>query len=277
MDLNVETSQNESEKRQREHYDRIIEDYQAHYDDEWSRKYRSEFIDRPLFEGLDLRGKRVLEAMCGVGQSTKFLLEGGAEVTGLDISPEAVTKFRARWPRANAVCGSILSSPFPDEYFDAVVVMGGLHHVHPHVNQAIAELIRVLKPGGAFCFIDPHSGSIVDGMRSIWYKLDGLFEKNEASIDVDRLLQTHRSSLVPRRVVYTGTIAYLLVYNSLIFRIPLAWKRIYSRPLMLIEKLLAPLAGKFLSCFVVARLEKKQGPSGGAQGARQARPEQVWS
>src|SRR5262245_29735177 len=85
-----------SDRQQQEHYDNIAADYEAHYSDEWSGRYRRQFIYDPMFDGLELSGKTVLDAMCGSGQTTEYLREHGAVVTGLDISNEVIEKFRAR-------------------------------------------------------------------------------------------------------------------------------------------------------------------------------------
>jgi hypothetical protein len=58
-----------SELQQQEHYDTIAADYEAHYSDEWSIEYRRRFIYEPMFEGLELAGKKVLDAMCGSAQT----------------------------------------------------------------------------------------------------------------------------------------------------------------------------------------------------------------
>src|SRR6476659_9558716 len=92
-----------SERQQQEHYDRIAADYEAHYSDEWSVEYRRRFIYEPMFEGIELSGKEVLDAMCGSGQTTSYLLTRGARVTGLDISNEVLEQFQARWTETKAV------------------------------------------------------------------------------------------------------------------------------------------------------------------------------
>src|SRR5436190_12565984 len=92
-----------NEREQSEHYDRIQDTYEAHYDDPSSQRYRRRFLYEPLLGGIDLSGKRVLEAMCGSGQVTGFLRERGASVTGLDISARAVSSFRERWPGVDAI------------------------------------------------------------------------------------------------------------------------------------------------------------------------------
>src|SRR5688500_10078492 len=86
-----------TEELQRLHYDRIGKEYESHYGDLWSRQYRDRFINEPMFEGIELSGKKVLEAMCGNGQTTEYLLAKGAEVTGLDIAATEVGSFRERF------------------------------------------------------------------------------------------------------------------------------------------------------------------------------------
>src|SRR5829696_6075745 len=79
-----------AERMQKEHFDRVAELYEAHYSDPCSLQYRRRFIYQPMFEGLNLAGKKVLDAMCGSGQTSEYLLSRGALMTGLDISPEII-------------------------------------------------------------------------------------------------------------------------------------------------------------------------------------------
>src|SRR5690242_17318058 len=116
-----------AERQQQQHYDEIAADYEAHYSDEWSVEYRRRFIYEPMFAGLNLNGLNVLDAMCGSGQTTEYLLAHGANVTGLDISNEVIEQFQTRWTKATAVNRSLLDSGLPDNTFDCVVVVGGLH------------------------------------------------------------------------------------------------------------------------------------------------------
>src|SRR5918911_1874942 len=88
----------ETERQQQAHYDRIALQYEAHYSDPCSRLYRQRFIYKPMFDGLNLSGMKVLDAMCGSGQTSEYLLSHGAEVTGLDISSEVIDGFKRRWP-----------------------------------------------------------------------------------------------------------------------------------------------------------------------------------
>ena len=247
-----------SERQQQEHYDEIAADYEAHYSDEWSLEYRRRFIYDPMFEGIDLSGKEVLDAMCGSGQTTSYLLTRGAKVTGLDISNEVIEQFQERWREAKAVKRSLLDSGFPDNSFDVVSVVGGLHHIHPEMKAAVREIHRVLKPGGYFCFMEPHTGSFPDVVRRIWYRFDRFFSDNEAAIDIARLQRDFAEGFTLKRVKYEGNVAFLLVLNSLIFRIPPKSKKLFAPSLLKVEPVINKLQTKFTSCFVVAQLQKNQ-------------------
>ena len=105
--------------------------------------------------------------------------------------------------------------------------------------------------------MEPHSGSIPDLIRRFWYKHDHFFSDNEAAIDVAALQDEFSPRFTFNKVRYLGNLAFLLVLNSLIFRVPLRAKRFYSAPLMAVESLISKVQGKVSSCFVVARWQKK--------------------
>ncbi len=243
------------EQIQKDHYDQISELYNEHYSDRWSLEYRERFIHTPLFENIDFSGLKVLDAMCGNGDVSIYLSNRGAEVTGLDISEKQISVYTER-------CGcpgkasSIMDSGFPSESFDVVAVLGGLHHLPPHLDEAILEIHRLLKPGGIFCFSEPHGHSILESLRQWWYRWDPLFEENEQAIDLDRLTENHRSLFQPRLTKFLGGPAYLLVLNSLVFRIPQRLKAILSPGLLRLELLMQPLFSKRLSLFVVSQWQK---------------------
>jgi SAM-dependent methyltransferase len=245
------------ESKQAEHFDRLAGLYEGHYSDPMGQKYRNKFINDKLFDGIDLGGRDVLDAMCGSGQTTGYLISRGARVTCLDISPELIETLRGKWPDCTAVSASILATPFDDEAFDCVAVVGGLHHVHPGVDEAVDEIHRILKPGGFFCFMEPHAGSLPDAARKLWYKRDPLFEANEASIDFEALAAKNQHRFDCLENQYGGSIAYLLVLQSIVFRMPLGLKRMYAPPLMVLESAIAPFLNKRLACFGMARWRKK--------------------
>lgn len=255
--LDSELSSVEVERVQRDHYDHIGLEYEQHYGDACSLEYRRRFICNPMFDGIQLRGTKVLDAMCGSGQLASYLLDQGASVTGLDISANEIELFRKLLPSSSAVCSSVFDSGLESNSFDTVAVVGGLHHLHPRLNDAVREFHRVLKPGGQFCFAEPCAGSLPELVRREWYKRDHLFADNEAGIDLDALKDKFSGDFIFKRDEYLGNIAYLLVLNSMVFRIPLTLKPYYSRPLMAAEGIINKVQGKLLSCFVVSQWQKK--------------------
>jgi SAM-dependent methyltransferase len=246
-----------AEERQREHFDAMADHYEAHYSDPLSQRYRNEFIDAPMLDGIDLQGKRVLEAMCGSGQTTAFLKARGAEVVGLDISENSIASFRRNWPECEAVQASLLSTGLETGSFDCIVVTGGLHHLHPNMHEGIAEAARLLKPGGTLCCFEPHTGSIANLFRKIWYRLDPIFEDNEHAIDLDEIGRRHAAQFAYTKIHYFGNVALMLVLNSMVLRIPLALKRIYAPFVMAIERALSIFHSRRFSCVVVFQLRKK--------------------
>ena len=74
-----------TERLQESHFNTIASEYAKHYGDTWSQAYRYKFIKRSLFENIRLLGMNVLDAMCGNGETTEFLQQQQALVTGFDI------------------------------------------------------------------------------------------------------------------------------------------------------------------------------------------------
>ncbi|MDP4268351.1 MAG: class I SAM-dependent methyltransferase [Bacteroidota bacterium] len=210
-----------------------------------------------MFKDLELKNKIVLEGMCGSGQTTNYLLSKEVNLIGNDISDIAIERFKKRWPGCNVLCSSILNTGLENESVDCVVIVGGLHHLHPYLNNAIDEIYRILKIGGYFCFGEPHAGSLPDFIRKIWYKKDAYFENGEEAIELDILKENNSSRFEFKIEKYIGDVAYLFVLNSMIFRMPLKLKKILSPFLIFFEHLTNPFHGKKFSCFVVSQWRKK--------------------
>lgn len=244
------------EAAQRAHYEQIGAAYEVHYSDPTSTLYRDRFLHAPLFAGLDLSGKRALDAMCGSGSLSGYMRERGALVTGLDISPTQMAMYSQKHPGCEAVCGSMLESGLPDASFDIVAVVGGLHHLHPKVLEGIDEVYRLLKPGGCFCFTEPHTGSLPDVLRGLWYRLDPLFEENEAAIDVKKIKVANQHRFAWEVERYLGNVAYICVLNSMVLRIPVGLKKYYAGPFMQLESFLNRVLPRLFACYTIGRWRK---------------------
>jgi len=95
------------------------------------------------------RGARVLDLCCGQGNVTEALLQAGLDAVGADFSPQMLDFARRRVPTGTFVEADAQNLIFEDGEFDAVVCYFGLILV-PDQPRALAEIRRVLKPGGRF-------------------------------------------------------------------------------------------------------------------------------
>jgi len=94
----------------------------------------------------EARPARLLEVGCGTGAlAERCAQELGCEVIALDASPEMVRATAARG--IDARLGDVRDLPFADGAFDCAVAAWMLYHVDP-VDRGLAELARVLRPGG---------------------------------------------------------------------------------------------------------------------------------
>jgi len=101
---------------------------------------------------------RVLDLCCGSGQTTQFLVERSQQVTGLDASPLSLKRARQQVPQADYVEAFAEAMPFAANQFDLVHTSVALHEMEPEQRQQIlAEVYRVLQPGGYFTLVDFHA------------------------------------------------------------------------------------------------------------------------
>jgi ubiquinone/menaquinone biosynthesis C-methylase UbiE len=113
---------------------------------------------RDLLPEAGLKGMEVLEIGCGRGVGVEVLLDrlGAAHVSASDFDPEQVERaqrrLHGRSPRSYSLATADAASlEMPDASVDAVVSFGTVHHV-PQWRDAVAEVARVLRPGGWFLF-----------------------------------------------------------------------------------------------------------------------------
>ena len=91
---------------------------------------------------------RLLDLGCGIGHSYHLLAP--RETIGVDISPEAL-----QGQERETVIADMRDLPFEDGYFASVLSVQSLEHV-PDPERAVAEVARVLRPGGTAMFVTPN-------------------------------------------------------------------------------------------------------------------------
>lgn len=105
----------------------------------------------------ELSGKEVLEVSCGHGGGASYLMRTlrPAAYTGLDLNPAGVAFCRQRHqpPGLDFVQGNADNLPFADQSFDVVINVEA-SHCYPHFPRFLAEVARVLRPGGHFLYAD---------------------------------------------------------------------------------------------------------------------------
>jgi ubiquinone/menaquinone biosynthesis C-methylase UbiE len=89
-------------------------------------------------------GEPVLDAGCGTGLNLRHLPPGSV---GLDMNPRNLVLIRARLPEQLAVEGDLEAMPFADASFGTVLCTEVIEHL-PDPGRALAEIRRVLRPGG---------------------------------------------------------------------------------------------------------------------------------
>lgn len=135
--------------------------------DSWSRRYDYDPL-QPLFfrpshrmilDVLGPGGHRVLDIGCGTGQFAVSLLDRcpEAEVWGLDLSGAMLGGAAGRQAacdgRLHLVQADSERLPFGDDSFDAVTCSHSFHH-YPNQERVVAEMHRVLRPGGRLLILD---------------------------------------------------------------------------------------------------------------------------
>jgi ubiquinone/menaquinone biosynthesis C-methylase UbiE len=117
-----------------------------------------------LHEYPAFAGKKVLDVGSGNGYVLSKYAKEGAEVYGVDITSAAIALCQQRFAlldlHGHFEVANAERLPFEDETFDCVCSMGVLHHT-PDTAAAVAEIFRVLKPGGRLIVMFYHRDSML--------------------------------------------------------------------------------------------------------------------
>jgi SAM-dependent methyltransferase len=129
------------------HYDEMAEIYDRRYDQGPGRSYH-EHISEQVMAGLP-QGGLLLDIGCGTGLFVERYRCRGGRAVGLDLSPRMVERAVDRCPAADWTVGTADALPFSDNTFDAVSSLLAFSYFQ-HPERMLAEVLRVLRPGGRF-------------------------------------------------------------------------------------------------------------------------------
>jgi SAM-dependent methyltransferase len=223
-----------------------------------------------------LPGDRVLDLGCGAGRHAFEVYRRGARVVALDRNADEIAQVRDMFgamaaageapagSSATAVRSDALLLPFPDGAFDKVIISEVLEHI-PADEAAIAEVARVLKPGGLLAVTVPRWWP----ERVCWALSDAYHEVEGGHVRIYRrrelLGRLRGASLAPRGTHHAHALHSPYWWLKCAFgvdnsaaRLPRLYHRflvydIMRRPAWtrLAERLLNPLVGKSLVVYLV--------------------------
>ena len=120
-----------------------------------------------LLGAANLKGQHWLDAGCGTGTLSRLLAARGCDVTGVDASAEMIAVAQRQRADGRLIgrltyqqIPTIATLPFADRCFDGLLCASVLEYVGD-VEQCLAEIHRVLRPGGLFLVSIPNRGSLL--------------------------------------------------------------------------------------------------------------------
>lgn len=173
-------------------------------------------------------GARIADLGCGSGVFSNVLQQRGYKCTGVDLSPALIRIAKQKYPGIEFIEGDVEHLPFADASFDGVLLAGILHHFSDR-SAFVAEVKRILKPGGKFVAFDPNRMNptmyLYRDRSSPLYSSVGVTE-NERPVLADEIAAIFRSagfkvgtefqSGMKYRYIASGVLRWLLpAYNFL--------------------------------------------------------------
>lgn len=140
------------------YFNQAAEKYNAAYDAPTPGGHALRTRRERVLELVDRAGGKALDVGCGAGRMAPALVDLGYQFWGVDAAPAMIDEGRRRYgDRANThfSVGSAQRLDFDDAVFDLVLCMGVIDRIQ-NWEKAIAEMTRVLRPGGALIISFPN-------------------------------------------------------------------------------------------------------------------------
>lgn len=152
------------------------------------RKYGAIDLSRYAFAETFAQARAVLDVGCGTGYGAEHLLRHGArQVLGIDVVPEVIRYCTQRYPEPG-LAFAIMDGrhlDLPDSSFDVAVCFGSFEQI-PGVDEAVAEIRRVLRSGGVFLASVPTGDDLYQeqAMAFDLPTLEGLLKPHFSSVEI---------------------------------------------------------------------------------------------
>ena len=138
---------------------------------EWLQEKLYIWRSRQVLRRLKQKNPRVLDVGCGRGQLLRAFQQAGSDVTGTEFSDDAC-RFACEKLKIPVRVGLLHEINFPDASFDVVTMWHVLEHVSDP-RPTLAEVARILRPGGIFMVAVPNFGSPEARLtKAGWFHLD---------------------------------------------------------------------------------------------------------
>jgi SAM-dependent methyltransferase len=149
----------------------------AEYDETFVRTMASQYLERTPWTELRLaavqdlvdpqEAERVLDLGCAAGAITHFLSGFGCRVVGVDSEPLAIETARSLFPELEFVQADVAKLPFADASFDKAVAADLVEHLDDETFAGmLAEVHRVLVPGGTLSIYTPNPKHLIERLKS---------------------------------------------------------------------------------------------------------------
>lgn len=147
------------------------------YDERFMETMASEYLERTPWTLLRLDavrdlvdpepGERVLDLGCAAGAVTHFLSMFGCHPVGVDSEPLAIKRARELFPELEFVVADAADLPFERASFDKAVAADFVEHVEDDTfRRVLAEVQRVLRPGGTFSIYTPNPRHLIERLKA---------------------------------------------------------------------------------------------------------------
>ena len=208
-------------ERQRGHFNSIADRYHEARQGQ-NHLYLKQRMWRDVFAGFDdFRGRHidVLEPMCGFCDGFDIVsshLTTNFSYKGFDYSDSVVETVRRERPGIDVSQADATRYRPPENAFDLIVIIGGLHHTPLDAARIVTNLAPALRSGGIFVNFEPtHGNPIFKKVRDRIYRDNSLFdEQTERAFPVSGLVDMfEQTGLKLRKILYPGLLSYVLYYN----------------------------------------------------------------